>query len=117
MPSHDGVPLLEARGLQRSFGRVRVLRGIDLSLRPGEALAVVGPNGAGKTTLLRLLAGLMRPTAGEVRVIGEPLTRGADRIRRAIGLVSHQSSCTTTSRFSRTWPSPPGSTASTGRGR
>jgi heme exporter protein A len=91
MPSHDGVPLLEARGLQRSFGRVRVLRGIDLSLRPGEALAVVGPNGAGKTTLLRLLAGLMRPTAGEVRVMGEPLTRGADRIRRAIGLLSHQS--------------------------
>ena len=91
MPSHDGVPLLEARGLQRSFGRVRVLRGIDLSLRPGEALAVVGPNGAGKTTLLRLLAGLMRPTAGEVRVMGEPLTRGADRIRSAIGLLSHQS--------------------------
>jgi heme exporter protein A len=91
MPSHDGVPLLEARGLQRSFGRVRILRGIDLSLEPGEALAVVGPNGAGKTTLLRLLAGLMRPTEGEVRVMGEPLTRGADRIRRAIGLLSHQS--------------------------
>lgn len=91
MPSHDGVPLLEARGLQRSFGRVRILRGIDLSLQRGEALVVVGPNGAGKTTLLRLLAGLMRPTAGEVRVMGEPLTRGADRIRRAIGLLSHQS--------------------------
>jgi heme exporter protein A len=91
MPSHDGVPLLEARGLQRSFGRVRILRGIDLSLERGEALAVVGPNGAGKTTLLRLLAGLMRPTAGEVRVMGESLTRGADRIRRAIGLLSHQS--------------------------
>jgi heme exporter protein A len=91
MPSHDGFPLLEARGLQRSFGRVRILRGIDLSLQRGEALAVVGPNGAGKTTLLRLLAGLMRPTAGEVRVMGEPLTRGADRIRRAIGLLSHQS--------------------------
>jgi heme exporter protein A len=91
MPFHDGAALVEARGLQRSFGRVRILRGIDLSLRPGEALAVVGPNGAGKTTLLRLLAGLMRPTAGEVRVMGEPLTRGADRIRRAIGLLSHQS--------------------------
>jgi heme exporter protein A len=91
MPSHDGAPLLEARGLQRSFGRVRILRGIELSVRAGEALAVVGPNGAGKTTLLRLLAGLMRPTAGEVRIMGEPLTRGADRIRRAIGLLSHQS--------------------------
>jgi heme ABC exporter ATP-binding subunit CcmA len=91
MPSHDGSALLEARGLQRSFGRVRILRGLDLSLRPGEALAVVGPNGAGKTTLLRLLAGLMRPTAGEIRVLGKPLTAGAARLRRAIGLLSHQS--------------------------
>jgi len=91
MPSHDGAPVLEARGLQRSFGRARVLRGIDLELRPGEALALLGPNGAGKTTLLRLLAGLMRPTAGEVRVLGHPLQRRSDRVRRAIGLLSHQS--------------------------
>ena len=91
MPSHDGTLLLEARGLQRSFGRIRVLHGVDLSLRAGQALAVVGPNGAGKTTLLRLLAGLMRPTAGEIRVLGQPLTPGAAPIRRAIGLLSHQS--------------------------
>ena len=92
MPSHDGSPLLEARGLQRSFGRVRILRGLDLSLRPGEALAVVGPNGAGKTTLLRLLAGLMRPTAGEIRVLGATAGRRAQpQTRRAIGLLSHQS--------------------------
>jgi heme exporter protein A len=91
MPSHDGDFLLEARGLQRSFGRVRVLHGIDLSLGPGEALAVIGPNGAGKTTLLRMLAGLMRPTAGEVRVLGQPLDRGSHLARRAIGFLSHQS--------------------------
>jgi heme exporter protein A len=91
MPSHDGAALLEARGLHRSFGRVRILRGVDLSLGPGDALAIVGPNGAGKTTLLRLLAGLMRPTAGEIRLLGQPLTRGASRARRAIGLLSHQS--------------------------
>ncbi|MGH7509493.1 MAG: heme ABC exporter ATP-binding protein CcmA [Gemmatimonadales bacterium] len=91
MPSHDGTLLLEARGLQRSFGRVRILRGIDLCLRAGEALVVVGPNGAGKTTLLRLLAGLMLPTGGEVRVIGEPPGRGRPRGSRAIGLLSHQS--------------------------
>jgi heme exporter protein A len=91
MPSHDGSPLLEARGLQRSFGRVRILRGLDVSLREGEALAVVGPNGAGKTTLLRILAGLIRPAAGHIRVLGQPLERGSARIRGAIGLLSHQS--------------------------
>ena len=91
MPSHDGVALLEARGLQRSFGRVRLLRGIDLSLRSGEVLAVIGPNGAGKTTLLRLLAGLMRPSAGEILVLGQRLGRDSDTARRAIGLLGHQS--------------------------
>ena len=70
---------------------MRVLRDIDLTLAPGEALAVAGPNGAGKTTLLRLLAGLMRPTAGEIRVLGRPLTRGDGDVRRALGLVTHQS--------------------------
>ncbi|HEX3236662.1 MAG TPA: heme ABC exporter ATP-binding protein CcmA [Gemmatimonadales bacterium] len=95
MPSCDGAadpaaPVLEARGLRRWFGRVRVLHDIDLTLAPSEVLAVAGPNGAGKSTLLRLLAGLLRPSAGEVRVLGRPL-RGNDAARRAIGLLSHQS--------------------------
>ncbi len=90
MPSSDG-PLLQARGLSRSFGRVRVLRDVDLTLLAGEALAVAGPNGAGKTTLLRLLAGLMRPTAGAVELLGRPLSRDDAAPRRAVGLVSHQS--------------------------
>jgi heme exporter protein A len=91
MPSRDGEPLLAARGLRRSFGRLRVLHDIDLTLSPGEALAVAGPNGAGKSTLLRILAGLMRPTAGEVHVLGRPLTGNPAEARRAIGLLSHQS--------------------------
>ena len=95
MPSHDGSPLLEARGLQHSFGRVRILRGLDLSLREGEALAVVGPNGAGKTTLLRILAGLMRPTAGQVLVLGQSLERGSSQTRGAIGLL-YINPCSTT---------------------
>ena len=88
MPSHDGTSLLDVRGLQRTFGRARILNGIDLTLQAGEVLAVAGPNGAGKTTLLRILAGLMRPSAGEIRVQGQRLT---SPVRRAIGLLSHQS--------------------------
>ena len=91
MPSHDGSCLLEVRGLQRTFGRARILNGIDLSLQPGEVLVVAGPNGAGKTTLLRLLAGLLRPSSGEIRVIGQPLSHASASVRRAIGLLSHQS--------------------------
>jgi heme ABC exporter ATP-binding subunit CcmA len=90
MPSSDG-PLLQARGLRRSFGRVRVLRDVDLTLHPGEALAVAGPNGAGKTTLLRVLAGLMRPSGGSIEVLGRPLRREGPDARRALGLVSHHS--------------------------
>jgi ABC-type multidrug transport system ATPase subunit len=94
MPSSDGAEssaLLEARGLRRSFGGLRVLRGVDLTVRAGEAVVVAGPNGAGKTTLLRLLAGLMRPEAGEVRLLGRPLRGEGEEARRPIGFVSHQS--------------------------
>jgi heme ABC exporter ATP-binding subunit CcmA len=90
MPSSDGS-LLAAVGLERSFGHIRVLRGIDLQVGPGDALVVAGPNGAGKTTLLRVLAGLTRPSAGQVWVIGKRLDRSTPETRRPIGFVSHQS--------------------------
>lgn len=90
MPSSDG-PLLAAVGVERWFGPLRVLRGVDLQVSAGEALVVAGPNGAGKTTLLRVLAGLARPNAGEVRVLGRRLERSTPEARRSIGFVSHQS--------------------------
>jgi heme exporter protein A len=90
MPSSDGA-LLEGSDLHRAYGPARVLRGVHLRLAAGDALAVVGPNGAGKTTLLRILAGLVRPTAGEVRVLGRRLDRGDPDARRPIGFVPHQS--------------------------
>jgi len=94
MPSSEGAggpALLEARGLRRSFGGLRVLRGVDLILRVGEAVVVAGANGAGKTTLLRVLAGLTRPESGEVRILGRPVRSDGEEARRAIGFVSHQS--------------------------
>jgi heme ABC exporter ATP-binding subunit CcmA len=89
MPSSDGN-LLAASDLHRAYGAARVLRGIDVRLTGGEALAVVGPNGAGKTTLLRVLAGLTRPARGEVRVLGRLLHRGDHEARRPVGFLPHQ---------------------------
>jgi ABC-type multidrug transport system ATPase subunit len=85
------APLVEARGLTRRYGAVRALNGVDLLLQRGEVLLVLGPNGAGKSTLLRSLAGLLRPTAGEVRIDGRLLSRDDPGARRPIGLLSHQS--------------------------
>lgn len=64
---------LEARGVVAGYGGRVVLQGCDLAVGAGEVAAVVGPNGAGKSTLLKVLAGLLRPSAGEVRIGGLPL--------------------------------------------
>jgi heme exporter protein A len=84
------TPALEARGLEKSYGPLPAVRGIDFALEPGSFLVVFGPNGAGKTTLLRLLCGAVQPTAGEVRIAGETIGGGTDAWRRRIGVLSHQ---------------------------
>jgi zinc/manganese transport system ATP-binding protein len=72
--------VIEAGGLGVSYGARTVWSGADLTVAPGEFLAVLGPNGSGKTTLLRLLLGLLRPSAGSVSVLGRPPRRGNPEI-------------------------------------
>ena len=64
------VPALEGHGLVKTFGPIRAVDGVDVSLQPGRIYGLLGPNGSGKTTLIRLLVGLARPTAGEARLLG-----------------------------------------------
>ena len=82
---------LEAVGLVRTFGGLRAVDGVSFQLQPGELLTVFGPNGAGKTTLLRMLAGVMRPNSGHVRVAGAPADVASRDWRHRVGIVSHQS--------------------------
>ena len=75
---------LRARGIAISFGGLRVLRGVDLTLRPGEALGLIGPNGAGKTTLVNVLSGFLRADAGAVELDGVDVGgRPPSRLARA----------------------------------
>jgi heme exporter protein A len=84
------APTVQAAGLHKSFGRRAAVAGVDFTLSAGDCLALFGPNGAGKTTLLRLIAGLLKPSAGSARVGGIEARR--DRhARAAVGLISHHS--------------------------
>jgi ABC-2 type transport system ATP-binding protein len=74
-----------ASGVRRSFGQVHAVRGIDLTAAPGEVTALVGPNGAGKTTLLLVLATLLVPDAGDVRVAGFDPVSQPDAVRARMG--------------------------------
>lgn len=83
-------PAIELRGLSRHFGERTALRDLSASVPAGATLAVLGRNGAGKSTLLRILATLLRPHAGEVQVLGQPLPGRAFAVRGQVGLLAHE---------------------------
>jgi rhamnose transport system ATP-binding protein len=78
--------LLELRGITKSFGAVRALRGVDFEVRPGEVHALVGENGAGKSTLVRIVTGAHAPDTGSVTISGHPLDRADPLLSRRLGV-------------------------------
>ena len=83
-------PVLRAQELKHSYGAIQAVRGIDLAVRPGELFGLVGPDGAGKSTTISCFAGLLAPSAGSVRVLGQnPLARGSTA-REQVGLLPQQ---------------------------
>jgi ABC-2 type transport system ATP-binding protein len=83
----DSVPAaISARGLVKTFGKLRAVDGVDLEVPRGMIFAILGPNGAGKTTLMRMLATLSRPDAGSATVMGHDLVQAAHEVRAAIAM-------------------------------
>jgi heme exporter protein A len=89
-PAGASAFAVEARAVEKWYGALPAVRGIDLALAPGEFLVIFGPNGAGKSTLLRMLCGAVRPTRGTVRIAGDEVGGEDEGWRRRIGLLSHQ---------------------------
>jgi ABC-2 type transport system ATP-binding protein len=84
-PDARGVVLVDIRGLHVRFGAVDAVRGIDVEARAGEGTALLGRNGAGKSTTMRVLAGVVPPTEGEVRVAGLDVRGQAMAVKRLTG--------------------------------
>jgi phospholipid/cholesterol/gamma-HCH transport system ATP-binding protein len=86
-----GTPKIEIRGLHKSFGPKRVLRGVDLAVWPGESVVVIGGSGTGKSVLLKCILGLLRPEAGSIKVDGEETVglwgRERERVRSKFGML------------------------------
>ncbi len=87
------MSMIEIKGLQKSFGDLHVLKGIDLTIELGQVVVIIGPSGSGKSTLLRCINFLEFPNEGEIRVNGElidPKTSNLDKVRQHMGMVFQQ---------------------------
>jgi ABC-type sugar transport system ATPase subunit len=86
VPAMNGTPLLEARGISKSFLHVQALDNVDFRVEPGEVVALVGDNGAGKSTLMKTLCGAYQPDAGSIVFDGRPVTLRTQRDAIALGI-------------------------------
>ncbi len=84
--------MIRTHGLVKRFGNFTAVKGIDLTVNPGEIYGFLGPNGAGKTTTLMMLLGILKPTGGSIAIFGQPLARNAFAIKRRIGVVAEYQS-------------------------
>ncbi len=83
-------PIIRASGLQRRFGKVLAVDGLDLSIQRAEVYGFLGPNGSGKTTAIRMLCGLLLPSAGQIEVLGLRLPEQAEALKRRIGYMTQR---------------------------
>jgi lipooligosaccharide transport system ATP-binding protein len=81
------MTVLSTRGLRKSYGGAEVVSGVDLAVASGECFGLLGPNGAGKTTTLKLCLGLIRPDAGAIELLGNPVPQDAREARARVGVV------------------------------
>jgi rhamnose transport system ATP-binding protein len=86
MTDASGTPLIAARGISKSFAGVEVLRDVDLDLQPGEIHALLGENGAGKSTFAKILAGVHRPTRGQLSLNGRPVDIVSPHAAQKLGI-------------------------------
>src|SRR6266581_1780808 len=83
---NGGQPVLELKGLCKSFGGLHAVRGVDLTVFPGDRKAIIGPNGAGKTTLFNVITGIFPATSGQVLLFGRDVTGWPSHRRTSLGM-------------------------------
>ncbi len=83
-------PAIKINGVHKNFGSLHALRGVDLTIEPGEFFALLGPNGAGKSTLINILAGLITPTSGSTSVMGFDVVHQYQQARQLLGVVPQE---------------------------
>jgi branched-chain amino acid transport system ATP-binding protein len=85
-PAINGQPVLELKGLSKSFGGLHAVRDVTLKIMPGDRKAIIGPNGAGKTTLFNLITGIYPASSGQVLLFGQDVTSWQSHQRTALGM-------------------------------
>ena len=86
-------PVLTTHDINKYFGEIEAVRGVNLNVYPGEAFGLLGPNGAGKTTIIGMIRGLLQPTSGSLTIFGETLNVSSRQLSRRIGAALESGRC------------------------